>query len=325
MSDAPAKVDGGHFYTYMHCRATDGKVFYIGKGCKRRAWSRDGRSQHWHRAAEKHGVKVEICAPWASEAEAFDHEVFLIEAFRGLGHPLTNSTNGGEGVSGFKRTPEQLASQSASRRAYLQTPSGRASIEKASVKLRKRMESPEARALAAAAMIAWTRDPKNAERIAERTKKWSASVMRPESRERRRQSSIEHERRTGSRSKRAREMRLDPEYVSKLNAGRDLYFLDPKNRAAVGKRIREYYSIPENNAAQSERMRSRMGSSEAREYMSRVHGGAPFIHEQTGVVYVSQGLASSATGISQSAISNVLHRKKPSVRGQVFTYIKEQS
>jgi hypothetical protein len=97
-------------YTYAHFRESDNRVFYIGKGVKRRAWAcaKDNRGEHWHRVKKKHGCRVEILAKWATAEEAFEHEKFLIAMFRDMGHPLVNITAGGEGNLGVKFDSERL-------------------------------------------------------------------------------------------------------------------------------------------------------------------------------------------------------------------------
>lgn len=92
------------FYTYAHTKP-DGSIFYIGKGSKRRAWKTHRRNNHWKSVVEKHGnFGVEILANWKTEEEAFDHEMFLINCFKEMGHLLTNKTDGGEGASGYKHS-----------------------------------------------------------------------------------------------------------------------------------------------------------------------------------------------------------------------------
>lgn len=87
------------FYTYAHFRP-DGRVFYIGKGSGNRYLS-VGRSTYWKNVVAKEGsFKSEILAEWSTEAEAFEHEKFLIKCFRDLGFSLCNLTDGGEGTSG---------------------------------------------------------------------------------------------------------------------------------------------------------------------------------------------------------------------------------
>ena len=97
------------FYTYVHRRADDGKVFYVGKGKGSRANSARSRNPYWASTARKHGVRVEIAAIWASEAEAFEHEKFLISCFRDLDQPLCNLTDGGDGISGYRHSAETRA------------------------------------------------------------------------------------------------------------------------------------------------------------------------------------------------------------------------
>lgn len=97
------------FYTYIHRRADDGKVFYVGKGRGKRAWSRYRRNQYWLRTEARHGLHVEIVAHWSTEREAFDHEKLLIALYRAANHPLSNLTDGGDGPSGYRHTDETRA------------------------------------------------------------------------------------------------------------------------------------------------------------------------------------------------------------------------
>lgn len=84
------------FYVYLHRRATDGRVFYVGKGAGRRAWRKKGRSIFWGRIAKKYGVVVEIAQDGLQEWAAFELECGLI-AYYGK-EQLCNLTDGGEGV-----------------------------------------------------------------------------------------------------------------------------------------------------------------------------------------------------------------------------------
>ena len=95
------------FYTYIHRRNDTNEVFYVGKGRGGRSHSGCGRNRHWGFVAKKCGYRVEVCAHWTSEEDAFLHEKALIAAFRDMGHPLVNMTSGGDGVSGYRYTPEQ--------------------------------------------------------------------------------------------------------------------------------------------------------------------------------------------------------------------------
>jgi hypothetical protein len=116
------------FYTYLHRCNDDGQVFYIGKGKQRRAWAASKRSQHWNNVVAKHGHTVEILAKWKTEAEAFEHEMFLIACFRDLGAPLVNRTDGGEGASGYVHTPKTRAQMSVSAKGHAVSIERRAKI-----------------------------------------------------------------------------------------------------------------------------------------------------------------------------------------------------
>lgn len=91
------------FYVYIHRRATDGSVFYVGKGSLDRAWhkSRYARQRGWWlNIARKNGVIVEIAQDEMLEKDAFLLEMWLIAKFKRGGVKLCNLTDGGEGPSG---------------------------------------------------------------------------------------------------------------------------------------------------------------------------------------------------------------------------------
>lgn len=94
-------------YTYLH-KTSAGRVFYVGKGKERRAWAKNKRSVYWQRVSKKHGLQVEVVAHWPTEAEAFEHEKFLIWCFKDMGFELVNMTDGGEGSSGWKHDAETV-------------------------------------------------------------------------------------------------------------------------------------------------------------------------------------------------------------------------
>lgn len=101
-----------NFYTYIHTRKDDLKVFYVGKGSSRRAHRVEQRSVFWKNVAAKHGYLVDICAYFKTEGEAHMHERFLIQCFRGMGAPLVNLTDGGEGTVGCIPSEETLRKRS---------------------------------------------------------------------------------------------------------------------------------------------------------------------------------------------------------------------
>jgi len=89
------------FYVYVHRKATDNSVFYVGKGCDKRAndlsESARGYNPHYTRTAKKHGVIVEIIKEYMSSKEAYMLEKEIIEQYKIEGVRLTNLTPGGEG------------------------------------------------------------------------------------------------------------------------------------------------------------------------------------------------------------------------------------
>jgi len=90
------------FYVYSHIRNDSGNIFYIGKGCARRAYQKSGRSELWTRIANKYGYSVKIIKNKMTEKDAFDLEADLIKKTEGL----CNLTSGGEGVSGMVHSDE---------------------------------------------------------------------------------------------------------------------------------------------------------------------------------------------------------------------------
>lgn len=84
------------FYVYLHRRATDGRVFYVGKGSGKRAHTRKNRNPHWHRTVLKHGFTVEFIQTGMLEWWALEMERELV-TFYGRAN-LTNLTDGGEGA-----------------------------------------------------------------------------------------------------------------------------------------------------------------------------------------------------------------------------------
>ena len=99
------------FYVYVHRRATDGSVFYVGKGHGRRAYEKGHRNPHWNRTVAKHGYTIEIVKDGMEENEAFKHEIELIAEYGRKN--LCNMTDGGDGFSGGVWTEEARKKMSA--------------------------------------------------------------------------------------------------------------------------------------------------------------------------------------------------------------------
>jgi hypothetical protein len=150
------------FYTYLHRRADDGRVFYVGKGRQRRAYSDYRRTPRWVRTVAKHGLVVDLVAFFWVEADALIHERALIAEHRAAGSPLCNLSDGGEGPCGYKHTDEQRRKNSEARKGLKQS---QETIAKRVAKLIGRPRSAETRAKIAASKIGKKIDPLHAERL----------------------------------------------------------------------------------------------------------------------------------------------------------------
>ena len=98
------------YYIYAHLKPNTGEIFYIGKGCRERAYSTYGRSKWWHNIVSKYGYDIFILDANLSEAEAFKIEKKYIKRLgrRDLKEgTLVNLTDGGEGMGRRVWTKEQ--------------------------------------------------------------------------------------------------------------------------------------------------------------------------------------------------------------------------
>lgn len=98
----------GKFYIYEHVRESDGRVFYVGKGSRYRMTTTQHRSPYWVAVSRKHGWRARAVFRTDDEELAFLAEMELIRKRRNDGSPLTNLTDGGEGLSGYK-FPKEVA------------------------------------------------------------------------------------------------------------------------------------------------------------------------------------------------------------------------
>ena len=72
-------IGTGGYCVYLHRRATDGSVFYVGKGTLSRSKKTSSRSEGWLAVYEKHGLDVEIDSKWVRERDALARENELID------------------------------------------------------------------------------------------------------------------------------------------------------------------------------------------------------------------------------------------------------
>lgn len=96
------------YYVYLHRRATDGSVFYVGKGKGRRGWVARDRTTHWINILKKNGVFIEVCQDGMAESDAFLLEMWLIAKFRSEGVEIINLSDGGEGTSGVPAASRRI-------------------------------------------------------------------------------------------------------------------------------------------------------------------------------------------------------------------------
>ena len=133
------------FYVYTHHKATNGDIFYVGKGCGDRAHI-FGRNEIWDRIVKKHGYYVKFFATGLTEAEAFSLEIALIAEHGRLNTgtgALANMTDGGEGNHGIVLSQEVIDKRNDAIRASHNTPEFRKSC---SVRNHKRYKNPAERA-----------------------------------------------------------------------------------------------------------------------------------------------------------------------------------
>lgn len=133
------------FYVYAHRRKDTDVISYIGKGAGRRAWARSGRNSLWSNIDRAHGFNVEIIRAGLTEEDAFEVEREMIAQ---LG-PECNFTDGGEGISGYRHTPETKA---AIRAAHAGKPQPKDVVERRALKLRGKKRSAEFSAAVSARM-----------------------------------------------------------------------------------------------------------------------------------------------------------------------------
>ena len=94
------------YYVYLHIRKSDGRVFYVGKGCGSRAWHTKNRSNYWNNIAVNSEYDVKIVAHKLPENESLLLEKKLIEEFR---DSICNLTSGGESPVFTEETLQKMS------------------------------------------------------------------------------------------------------------------------------------------------------------------------------------------------------------------------
>lgn len=106
------------YYVYTHSKP-NGEVFYVGKGIGNRATVTRNRGKFWNRVANKYGVHVRIVMDGLQEWAAIELEQNMISLYGRRdtnSGTLVNLTDGGDGVSGYKRTAEMIEKVAAANR-----------------------------------------------------------------------------------------------------------------------------------------------------------------------------------------------------------------
>lgn len=92
-----------NYYVYAHYTLDTNKLFYIGKGKKDRASSKNKRNQYWFKIVNKHGYRIEFLNRNLTEIDAYNLEIKYIEQFQ----PRCNFTKGGTGGDTFTKLPKK--------------------------------------------------------------------------------------------------------------------------------------------------------------------------------------------------------------------------
>jgi hypothetical protein len=135
------------FYVYEHLRSDTGAIFYVGKGTGKRCFvkSHHHRNEFWQRTEKKAGgFCVRMVAKDVDEELAFLVEQERISQLRIVGVRLCNMTDGGDGTSGWVKTPEWRENVGSAHRGKVVSKETRAKIS-ASVKSSGYVHSPEVR------------------------------------------------------------------------------------------------------------------------------------------------------------------------------------
>lgn len=171
MSSIPPRM----YYVYL-LTYPDGTPFYVGKGTESRiaAHAREARKgcscrkcgiiQGIWRIGTDFGKIIVI--ETSDESEAFASERALIALYGR--HTLTNKTNGGEGASGYRHTPEAIAkirAASMGRQTRLGHHRSAADNRRVSEKLKGRVITPEARTKIGDALRGMVHKPEHGERV----------------------------------------------------------------------------------------------------------------------------------------------------------------
>ncbi len=136
------------YVVYEHWRTDTNQPFYVGKGKAGREKRLSQRGE-WHkRVVNKvrhagHDIEIRVVEKNLLPESAACFEKMRIAYWRAVKAPLVNATDGGDGVPGYRYTPEQRANISASRKGQKLSEEHKAKL---SLAMKGRYISPETRA-----------------------------------------------------------------------------------------------------------------------------------------------------------------------------------
>lgn len=131
-------TDDRRFYVYAHYRKSDGRVFYVGKGCGDRLHHFYHKSKWWNAIVNKHGFIAKKIFTGLSESCAYSLEKILIEVNKAS---LCNIAEGGVGgLSGKPKSPEHIRKVALAQTGKPKSPKAK---EKMAQRAKKRFENPE--------------------------------------------------------------------------------------------------------------------------------------------------------------------------------------
>lgn len=154
------------YYVYGHLRKDTNDIFYIGKGCGKRAWVKSKRNKYWKNIVNKTDFDVVIIEKGLTEIEAFALEIEKINELK----PVANLTSGGEGISGYKYKGEKLNKHREQVKFHMNRQDVRNKLSK--IKKSYFKNNPEAREKAKTAKLKSLRDnPEQCAKISKKLKK----------------------------------------------------------------------------------------------------------------------------------------------------------
>lgn len=240
------------YFAYIHAKPNTvdaSGIFYVGKGKGGRSHDLSPRNRHHGFVVNKYGKSNILIGKFevSSEQIAFELEIGLIKCLRRMGVELTNQTDGGDGISGFKASPEQLVRYSETAKEVGARPEVIAARSKATTELNlARWADPEYKARTSAAM---TGKPKT----------MSAKAIEARRVNGQHSTSDEARAKVGEASKRNW---ADPEFRAKMSLKRKAAWQDPAKREAMlanrSKGISESWKDPEVRANRINGIKSAM-------------------------------------------------------------------